>query len=65
VPRLGARNFDQLKLAESEEMKQTAYLENQPELNRGGFSCDAVLALGDPRMRSSNSAREKNVDLMR
>jgi len=45
-----ARNFDQLKLAESEEMKQDrAYLEQRRrELSGEGFSCDAVLALGEP-----------------
>ncbi len=42
-----ARNFDQLKLAESEEMKQDRlYLEKRSrELTAEGFSCDAVLAL--------------------
>jgi nucleotide-binding universal stress UspA family protein len=45
-----ARNFDQLKLAESDEMKQDrAYLERRRrELSDEGFSCDAVLALGEP-----------------
>src|SRR6266487_5149392 len=45
-----ARNFNQLQLAESEEMKQDrAYLEKcQRELSGEGFTCDAVLALGEP-----------------
>ena len=45
-----ARNFNQLQLAESEEMKQDrAYLEKRVrELTAEGFSCDAVLALGEP-----------------
>ncbi len=43
-----ARNFNQLQLAESEEMKEDrAYLERRKgELAAEGFSCAAVLALG-------------------
>ena len=45
-----ARNFNQLQLAESQEMKEDrAYLEKRVrELTDEGFSCDAVLALGEP-----------------
>src|SRR6266508_1929105 len=45
-----ARNFNQLQLAESEEMKNDrAYLEKRVrELTQEGFSCEAVLALGEP-----------------
>ena len=61
-----ARNFDQLKLAESEEMKEDrAYLEKRVgELTGEGFSCDAVLALGEPSDEIIKLAREKNVDLI-
>src|SRR5256885_14842929 len=45
-----ARNYDQLKLAESEEMKEDrAYLENSAETLRArGLKVDTYLALGDP-----------------
>src|SRR3954470_14010595 len=61
-----ARNFDQLKLAESEEMKQDrAYLEErQRELITDGFSCDAVLALGEPSDEIIKLARDKDIDLI-
>src|SRR5437016_7627470 len=61
-----ARNFDQLQLAESEEMKQDrAYLEKRSrELTSEGFSCDAVLALGEPSDEIIKLAREKDVDLI-
>ena len=61
-----ARNFDQLKLAESEEMQQDrAYLEKRrSELSGEGFSCDAVLAMGEPSDEIIKLARAKNVDLI-
>jgi nucleotide-binding universal stress UspA family protein len=61
-----ARNFNQLKLAESEEMKEDrAYLEKrQGELSGEGFACDAVLALGEPADEIIKLAREKEVDLI-
>jgi len=61
-----ARNFNQLQLAESEEMKQDrAYLERRrSELAAEGFSCAAVLALGEPSDEIIKLAREKNVDLI-
>jgi nucleotide-binding universal stress UspA family protein len=61
-----ARNFNQLQLAESEEMKgDCAYLENRVrELTGEGFSCDAVLALGEPSDEIIKLAQEKNVDLI-
>ena len=61
-----ARNFDQLKLAESDEMKQDRlYLEKRSrELAGEGFSCDAVLALGEPSDEIIKLAREKDVDLI-
>ena len=61
-----ARNFNQLKLAESEEMKQDrTYLEQrQRELIDNGFTCDAVLALGEPSDEIIKLAHDKNVDLI-
>jgi nucleotide-binding universal stress UspA family protein len=61
-----ARNFNQLKLAESDEMKQDrAYLEKrQRELNDEGFACDAVLALGEPSDEIIKIAHDKHVDLI-
>ena len=61
-----ARNFDRLELAESEEMKQDrAYLERRTaELSAEGFTCAAVLALGEPSDEIIKLAREKDVDLI-
>jgi nucleotide-binding universal stress UspA family protein len=61
-----ARNFNQLQLAESQEMKEDrAYLEKRVrELSGEGFSCDAVLALGEPSDEIIKLAREKDVDLI-
>ena len=61
-----ARNFNQLQLAESEEMKQDrAYLEGRRvELAAEGFICAAVLALGEPSDEIIKLAREKDVDLI-
>jgi universal stress protein A len=61
-----ARNFDQLELAESEEMKQDrAYLERRTrELVAEGFQCEALLALGEPSDEIIKLARERNVDLI-
>src|SRR5436189_6344119 len=61
-----ARNFVNLKLAESEEMKEDrAYLEKRSrELSEEGFVCDAVLALGEPSDEIIKLARERNVDLI-
>jgi nucleotide-binding universal stress UspA family protein len=61
-----ARNFNQLKLAESEEMKQDrAYLaKRSQELTGEGFSCDAVLALGEPSDEIVKLAKDKDVDLV-
>ena len=61
-----ARNFQQLKLAESQEMKDDrAYLETWTrELTKEGFTCDAVLALGEPSDEIIKLARERNVDLI-
>ena len=61
-----ARNFQQLQLAESQEMKDDrAYLETLTrELTKEGFTCDAVLALGEPSDEIIKLARERNVDLI-
>jgi nucleotide-binding universal stress UspA family protein len=61
-----ARNFNQLHLAESQEMKDDrAYLEKRVrELTEEGFYCDAVLALGEPSDEIVKLASEKNVDLI-
>jgi nucleotide-binding universal stress UspA family protein len=61
-----ARNFQQLKLAESQEMKDDrAYLETQTrELTKEGFTCDAVLALGEPSDEIIKLARERDVELI-
>jgi nucleotide-binding universal stress UspA family protein len=61
-----ARNFNQLQLAESEEMKQDrAYLERRrSELAAEGFTCAAVLALGEPSDEIVKLAREKDIDLI-
>jgi len=61
-----ARNFKQLQLAESEEMKQDrAYLETRREdLVAEGFACAAVLALGEPSDEIIKLAGEKDVDLI-
>jgi nucleotide-binding universal stress UspA family protein len=61
-----ARNFNQLQLAESEEMKQDrAYLEGcRAELAAEGFTCVAVLALGEPSDEIIKLAQEKDVDLI-
>jgi nucleotide-binding universal stress UspA family protein len=61
-----ARNFQQLKLAESEEMKEDReYLESRTrELTDEGFACDAVLALGEPSDEIIKLARERNIDLI-
>ena len=61
-----ARNFNQLQLAESDEMKEDrAYLEKRTrELTAEGFSCAAVLALGEPSDEIIKLAREQNVDLI-
>jgi nucleotide-binding universal stress UspA family protein len=61
-----ARNFNQLELAESEEMKQDrAYLDRrQKELSGEGFDCDAVLALGEPSDEIIKLATTRDVDLI-
>jgi manganese transport protein len=61
-----ARNFNQLKLAESEEMKtDRAYLEKiATELRAEGFSVAAELALGNPPQEIIKVAETGNCDLI-
>ena len=61
-----ARNFDQLKLRESEEMKSDrAYLGRlRDELTARGFIVDTKLAMGDPATELIRSAEERQVDLI-
>jgi nucleotide-binding universal stress UspA family protein len=61
-----ARNFERLKLAESEEMKNDrAYLVRMSkELEDEGFTVDHVLAMGEPSDEIINQARKYKVDLI-
>ena len=61
-----ARNYDQLKLAESEEMKQDrAYLENSAATLRArGLKVDTYLALGDPAEGILKTAEDRQCDLI-
>lgn len=62
----GARNFSQLKLAESEEMKSDrAYLENvAAQLRAEGLTVESQLALGDPPQEILKTADAQNCDLI-
>jgi nucleotide-binding universal stress UspA family protein len=61
-----ARNYDRLKLAESEEMREDrAYLEQiREEFVAKGFETRAHLALGDPAKELAKVAAEQHVDLI-
>jgi nucleotide-binding universal stress UspA family protein len=61
-----ARNFDQLKLRESEEMKDDrAYLERlRSELEGRGLKVETLLAMGDPARQLIRVAEERQVDLI-
>jgi nucleotide-binding universal stress UspA family protein len=61
-----ARNFDQLKLRESEEMKDDrAYLETlKADLTSQGLTVRTQLALGDPAQQLIRAAGEEHVDLI-
>src|ERR1700704_6265497 len=60
-----ARNFDQLKLQESEEMKHDReYLATlEKELQAEGFEVNSLLAMGEPATEIIKLAREQPVDL--
>jgi nucleotide-binding universal stress UspA family protein len=61
-----ARNFDQLKLRESEEMKSDrAYLdETRRDLVASGLTVNTMLAMGDPATELIKAAEEQGVDLI-
>jgi nucleotide-binding universal stress UspA family protein len=61
-----ARNYDRLKLAESEEMKEDRrYLEDTAaKLRSEGLKVTAKLALGDPPSELLRIAREDHCDLI-
>jgi nucleotide-binding universal stress UspA family protein len=61
-----ARNFDQLKLRESEEMKNDrAYLDRlRDRLTREGFTVHTELAMGDPATELIRVAENQRVDLI-
>ena len=61
-----ARNYDELKLRESEEMKEDrAYLERiRAELAASGFDTRAHLALGEPATELAKVAADQKVDLI-
>ena len=61
-----ARNFDQLNLAESEEIKvDRTYLERRAaELRGEGFTVNCVLAMGEPSDEIIKFVRTHNVDLI-
>jgi len=61
-----ARNFDQLNLRESEEIRSDrAYLEGlREELAGRGFCVETKLAMGDPATELIRAAEEHGVDLL-
>lgn len=61
-----ARNYDQLDLQESEEMKtDRQYLEAcAAELKADGFEADYILGMGDPAEEIIKISKEKGVDLI-
>jgi nucleotide-binding universal stress UspA family protein len=61
-----ARNYDQLKLRESEEMRaDRAYLARlRDELQTQGLSVQTTLAMGDPATELIRTAEANNVDLI-
>ena len=61
-----ARNFNQLKLAESEEMKDDrAYLEkNARDLREKGLTVSIELAMGEPAREILKAAEIRNCDLI-
>jgi nucleotide-binding universal stress UspA family protein len=61
-----ARNYDRLKLVESEEMKEDrAYLEKiADELRNSGLQVTAQLALGDPSTEILRASKREHCDLI-
>ena len=62
----GARNYDRLKLAESQEMREDRrYLdETAAGLRADGIAVGVKLALGDPPTEILNTARDEHCDLI-
>lgn len=62
----GARNYKQLNLAESEEMKKdNAYLEKQAETLRAeGFAVTHFLAMGEPADEIIKFTRTNDIDMI-
>ena len=62
----GARNYDRLKLAESQEMRDDRrYLdETAAQLRAAGMAVAVKLALGDPPTEILNTARDEHCDLI-
>jgi nucleotide-binding universal stress UspA family protein len=61
-----ARNFEQLKLQESDEMRHDReYLENlEKELRSEGFEVNSVLAMGEPSTEIIKLAKSSGADLI-
>jgi nucleotide-binding universal stress UspA family protein len=61
-----ARNYDELKLRESEEMKQDReyLLTLEQELRAEGFEVNSVLAMGEPSKEIIKLARTEPVELI-
>jgi nucleotide-binding universal stress UspA family protein len=61
-----ARNFEQLKLAESEEIREDrAYLDRRAEeLRAEGFTVEHLLAMGEPSDEIVKFSKEHQVDLI-
>lgn len=61
-----ARNFDQLKLQESDEIKHDrAYLANlEKDLRAEGFEVSSVLAMGEPSTEIIKHAKASGADLI-
>lgn len=61
-----ARNYEAMKLQESEEMKEDrAYLENlERELRAEGFEVSSILAMGEPSTEIIKLARSEPVELI-
>ena len=61
-----ARNYEQFKLQESDEMKQDrAYLEElEGELRAEGFETNSILAMGDPAAEIIKIAQSSAIDLI-
>ncbi len=61
-----ARNYDELNLRESDEMREDrAYLSTlENELRDDGFVVNSVLAMGEPATEIIKLARDRDVDLI-